>query len=50
MDLPYLSAEDVERHLTPLVAIDALEAALKDGLDPESDPAAPLRRRSRTAS
>jgi ornithine cyclodeaminase/alanine dehydrogenase-like protein (mu-crystallin family) len=39
MDLPYLSAEDVARHLTPIVAIDALEAALKDGLDPESDPA-----------
>jgi ornithine cyclodeaminase len=38
MDLPYLSAEDVARHLTPIVAIDALEAALKEGLDPESDP------------
>jgi ornithine cyclodeaminase/alanine dehydrogenase-like protein (mu-crystallin family) len=38
MDLPYLSAEDVARHLTPIVAIDALEAALKTGLDPESDP------------
>jgi ornithine cyclodeaminase/alanine dehydrogenase-like protein (mu-crystallin family) len=38
MDLPYLTAEDVARHLTPLVAIDALEAALKDGLDPETDP------------
>jgi ornithine cyclodeaminase/alanine dehydrogenase-like protein (mu-crystallin family) len=38
MDLPYFSAEDVARHLTPIVAIDALEAALKDGLDPESDP------------
>jgi ornithine cyclodeaminase len=38
MDLPYLSAEDVARHLTPIVAIDALEAALTDGLDPESDP------------
>ncbi len=39
MDLPYLSAADVERHLTPVVAIDALEAALADGLDPENDPA-----------
>jgi ornithine cyclodeaminase/alanine dehydrogenase-like protein (mu-crystallin family) len=38
MDLPYLSAEDVARLLTPIVAIDALEAALEDGLDPESDP------------
>ncbi len=39
MDLPYLSAADVERHLTPVVAIDALEAALANGLDPENDPA-----------
>lgn len=38
MDLPYLSAEDVAHRLTPVVAIDALEAALKDGVDPESDP------------
>jgi ornithine cyclodeaminase/alanine dehydrogenase-like protein (mu-crystallin family) len=38
MDLPYLSAEDVARQLTPVVAIDALEAALTSGLDPESDP------------
>jgi ornithine cyclodeaminase len=38
MDLPYLSAEDVARHLTPVVAIDALDAALTAGLDPESDP------------
>jgi ornithine cyclodeaminase len=38
MDLPYLSAEDVERQLAPIVAIDALEAALAAGLDPESDP------------
>jgi ornithine cyclodeaminase len=38
MDLPYLTAEDVARHLTPIVAIDALEAALANGLDPESDP------------
>jgi ornithine cyclodeaminase len=36
--LPYLSAGDVERHLTPVVAIDALEAALAAGFDPESDP------------
>jgi ornithine cyclodeaminase/alanine dehydrogenase-like protein (mu-crystallin family) len=38
MDLPYLSAEDVARYLTPVVAIDALDAALTAGLDPESDP------------
>src|SRR3954468_4118163 len=38
MSLPYLSAGDVERHLTPVVAIDALEAALATGFDPESDP------------
>jgi ornithine cyclodeaminase/alanine dehydrogenase-like protein (mu-crystallin family) len=38
MDIPYLSAADVARLLTPIVAIDALEAALRGGLDPESDP------------
>jgi ornithine cyclodeaminase/alanine dehydrogenase-like protein (mu-crystallin family) len=38
MDLPHLSAEDVARDLSPILAIDALEAALEDGLDPESDP------------
>ncbi|WP_028063575.1 ornithine cyclodeaminase family protein [Solirubrobacter soli] len=39
MNLPYFSAEDVERHLTPSVAIDALGAALERGFDPETDPA-----------
>ena len=38
IDLPYLTAADVERRLTPIVAIDALEAALAAGFDPESDP------------
>jgi ornithine cyclodeaminase/alanine dehydrogenase-like protein (mu-crystallin family) len=38
MDLPYLSADDVARHLTPIVAIDALQAALVAGFDPETDP------------
>jgi ornithine cyclodeaminase/alanine dehydrogenase-like protein (mu-crystallin family) len=38
MDIPYLSAEDVALDLTPIVAIDALQAALEAGLDPESDP------------
>jgi ornithine cyclodeaminase len=39
VQLPYFSAEDVERHLTPSVAIDALGAALERGFDPETDPA-----------
>lgn len=39
MDLPYFSAADVERHLTPEIAIDALAAALERGFDPEIDPA-----------
>jgi ornithine cyclodeaminase/alanine dehydrogenase-like protein (mu-crystallin family) len=38
MDIPYLSAADVALDLTPIVAIDALQAALEAGLDPESDP------------
>ncbi|MEA2243065.1 MAG: hypothetical protein QOD24_2621, partial [Solirubrobacteraceae bacterium] len=38
MNLPYLSADDVARQLTPIVAIDALEAALAAGFDPETDP------------
>src|SRR5205085_2862579 len=37
VQLPYFSAEDVERHLTPSVAIDALGAALERGFDPETD-------------
>src|SRR4051794_18025909 len=38
MDIPYLAAADVALDLTPIVAIDALQAALEAGLDPESDP------------
>lgn len=38
MTLRLLSAADVERLLPPVEAVDALEAALRDGLDPESDP------------
>jgi ornithine cyclodeaminase/alanine dehydrogenase-like protein (mu-crystallin family) len=37
--LPYLSADDIEQRLSPAEAIDALEAALRAGLDPESEPA-----------
>ncbi|MDA0160990.1 ornithine cyclodeaminase family protein [Solirubrobacter ginsenosidimutans] len=36
--LPYLTGDDVARHLTPVVAIDALQAALTAGFDPETDP------------
>jgi ornithine cyclodeaminase len=38
VQLPSFSAEDVKRRLTPSVAIDALEAALERGFDPETDP------------
>lgn len=38
MDLRLLSAADVERRLPPVKAVDALETALRNGLDPESDP------------
>jgi ornithine cyclodeaminase len=38
MNLPYLTASDVARQLTPIVAIDALGAALAAGFDPETDP------------
>ena len=37
MDLRTLSAADVERRLPPAAAVDALEAALRGGLDPERD-------------
>jgi ornithine cyclodeaminase/alanine dehydrogenase-like protein (mu-crystallin family) len=37
--LPYLSANDIEQRLGPAEAIEALEAALRAGLDPESEPA-----------
>jgi ornithine cyclodeaminase/alanine dehydrogenase-like protein (mu-crystallin family) len=38
MSLPFLDADDVRRRLDAPAAADALEAALLDGLDPESDP------------
>ena len=38
MDIPFLTADDVARDLTPTVAIDALHAALVAGFDPETDP------------
>jgi ornithine cyclodeaminase len=36
--IPYIAAEDVERRLDARQAVDALEAALRGGLDPEADP------------
>ena len=39
MSLPFLAAFDVAERLSPTAAIDALEAALVSGLDPEADPA-----------
>jgi ornithine cyclodeaminase/alanine dehydrogenase-like protein (mu-crystallin family) len=38
MSLPFLAASDVERRLDAAGAADALEAALKAGFDPETDP------------
>ena len=38
MTLPFLAAADVATRLGPTAAIDALEAALLAGLDPEADP------------
>jgi ornithine cyclodeaminase/alanine dehydrogenase-like protein (mu-crystallin family) len=38
MSLPFLDAADVAERLSPTAAIDALEAALLSGLDPEADP------------
>ena len=38
MTLPFLDADEVRRRLDTPGAADALEAALLDGLDPESDP------------
>ena len=37
MTIPYIDATEIRRRLSPLAAIDALEAALRDGLDPEDD-------------
>jgi ornithine cyclodeaminase/alanine dehydrogenase-like protein (mu-crystallin family) len=36
--IPYLDAAEVRRRLPPLAAVDALEAALRAGLDPDADP------------
>ena len=38
MTIPYLDAAEVQRRLSPLAAVDALEAALRSGLDPDNDP------------
>jgi ornithine cyclodeaminase/alanine dehydrogenase-like protein (mu-crystallin family) len=38
MSLPFLTAADVTERLSAAAAIDALEHALLDGLDPEADP------------
>jgi len=35
--IPYLDAAEVRRRLPPLAAVDALEAALKSGLEPEDE-------------
>jgi ornithine cyclodeaminase len=38
MSLPFLDAEQIARRLTPRAAVNALEAALRAGLDPDADP------------
>jgi ornithine cyclodeaminase/alanine dehydrogenase-like protein (mu-crystallin family) len=38
MSVPFIAADDVEQRLSASEAADALEAALRAGLDPESDP------------
>jgi ornithine cyclodeaminase/alanine dehydrogenase-like protein (mu-crystallin family) len=38
MSLPFVDAAEVERRMSASRAADALEAALRDGLDPEADP------------
>jgi ornithine cyclodeaminase len=38
MNLPLLDGAQIARRLTPLAAVDALEAALHGGLDPDGDP------------
>ena len=37
MTIPYIDAAEVRRRLSPLAAVDALEAALRSGLEPEDD-------------
>jgi len=38
MSLPFIAADEIERRLGGVRAVDALEAALVGGLDPEGDP------------
>ncbi len=38
MSVPFVSAAEVQRRLGPAGAVDALEAALRAGLDPDADP------------
>lgn len=38
MSIPFLGAAEIERRLSPLAAVEALEAALRAGLDVEADP------------
>jgi ornithine cyclodeaminase/alanine dehydrogenase-like protein (mu-crystallin family) len=38
MSLPFVDAAEIARRMTASQAADALEAALRDGLDPEADP------------
>ena len=38
MSLPFLAAADVAERLSPIAAIEALQDALRAGLDPEADP------------
>ncbi len=37
MTLPYLDAAEIQRRLSPVGAVDALESALRAGLDPEQE-------------
>ena len=38
MSIPFLGAAEIEKRLSPLAAVEALEAALRAGLDVEADP------------
>ena len=38
MSVPFLGASEIEQRLSPLAAVEALEAALRAGLDVEADP------------
>ena len=37
MTIPYVDAAEIRRRLPPLAAVDALEAALRSGLEPEEE-------------